>query len=235
MKPSHASEAPALVDLEVAAAWQKILPAGVCVSSGHGPAEVELTHAEWTSLGTAQESRVREFGAGRWHAHRAMRSIGFKATQLLRGQNGAPLWPAGCVGSISHTLHRGQIFAAAAVARQGEILALGIDVESLVPIEPRHWSTLLRPDELTLVLALPVAKRANEVMRLWCAKEAFVKASGIADRSGIEVLHHPASDEFSASFPAVDEGAGSGTVAGYKCTATIAFDRVFAAAVRFAQ
>ena len=55
-----------------------------------------------------------------------MAALGVRGDPVRRGADRAPQWPAGLVGSITHTVG----YSAAVVARQGSLLSLGIDAES---------------------------------------------------------------------------------------------------------
>lgn len=69
--------------------------------------------------------RRLEFTTARHCARRALARIGLPPAPLLRDERGAPRWPDGTVGSMTHC----DGFRAAAVARRGEIATLGIDAE----------------------------------------------------------------------------------------------------------
>jgi len=86
------------------------------------------------ALDGAVPKRRVQFRAGRYCATKAMGALGASyAGQLVaRAANGAPLWPEGLVGSITHTDH----FASAAVAPGADAAALGIDTERMMT-EPR--------------------------------------------------------------------------------------------------
>jgi enterobactin synthetase component D len=81
-------------------------------------------------LERAFPGRQLHFRAGRYCAMRAMASLDprFKGCQVGRAQNGAPLWPEGTTGSITHT----DGFASAAVALTTDMESLGIDTERIV-------------------------------------------------------------------------------------------------------
>jgi enterobactin synthetase component D len=81
-------------------------------------------------LVSATETRRRQFVAGRYCAERALQALGVKPVRasVPRDPAGAPLWPAGVVGSITHT----GTLAAAAAAWQDDLLGLGIDCEPIV-------------------------------------------------------------------------------------------------------
>ena len=81
----------------------------------------------------AVDKRQREFAAGRAAAHSAMADLGWPPQPILVGKNRAPIWPVGLTGSITHTLS----CAMAVVARNSDVLALGIDVEEDTPLEDK--------------------------------------------------------------------------------------------------
>ncbi|WP_173476392.1 4'-phosphopantetheinyl transferase superfamily protein [Streptomyces sp. 150FB] len=69
--------------------------------------------------------RRLEFTTARHCARRALARLGLPPAPLLRDERGAPRWPEGTVGSMTHC----DGFRAAAVARRSEIATLGIDAE----------------------------------------------------------------------------------------------------------
>ena len=74
-----------------------------------------------------------QFLAGRFCASRALAHLDSRSsTQAVgRCRDGAPVWPSGIVGSITHT----DGFVAAAVARREDARGLGIDSEGIVSSE----------------------------------------------------------------------------------------------------
>jgi enterobactin synthetase component D len=70
------------------------------------------------------------FAAGRRCAAEAIVQLDGHAaiTDVPKGKSGAPVWPEGLVGSITHSGD----FVAAAVARRSEAQSLGLDVEHLI-------------------------------------------------------------------------------------------------------
>ncbi|MGR3761993.1 4'-phosphopantetheinyl transferase family protein [Roseobacteraceae bacterium NS-SX3] len=78
----------------------------------------------------AVAKRRNEFAAGRAAAHQAMAELGHAPQPVPVGSNRAPVWPAGLVGSITHT----RSCAMAVVAGAGTVRALGIDVEEDRPL-----------------------------------------------------------------------------------------------------
>jgi enterobactin synthetase component D len=97
------------------------------------PAEMEQI-ALPAALDAAIPKRRLQFRAGRYCAMKAMGALGPSCAGRLvaRAANGAPLWPEGLVGSITHT----DDFASAAAALTADAAALGIDTERIMT-EPR--------------------------------------------------------------------------------------------------
>ncbi|WP_158821971.1 4'-phosphopantetheinyl transferase family protein [Streptomyces sp. NRRL F-5727] len=118
---------------------QELFPAPVAAFDGvRLPEEIRLLPGEEAAAAGMSAVRRARFAAVRDCARRGMRRLGEPPAAVPRGPRGAPLWPAGLTGSMTHT--RG--YHAAAVARSGEVLSLGVDAE---PDEPlRHPGMLPR-------------------------------------------------------------------------------------------
>lgn len=84
-------------------------------------------------LERASTARRAAFVAGRACARSALQRIAPTSAneQLPIGADRAPVWPAGFIGSISHT----DGFACAAVARTADASGVGLDSEWIVPSE----------------------------------------------------------------------------------------------------
>src|SRR5712691_1983212 len=67
----------------------------------------------------------RASGAARIVARELLTRLGLPACALPKGPSGAPIWPAGVVGSLAHDAR----LALAAVGMSHDVGALGIDVE----------------------------------------------------------------------------------------------------------
>jgi 4'-phosphopantetheinyl transferase EntD len=85
---------------------------------------------EEAAITRAVPSRRREYATARWCARRALGALGLPPVPLLSGQRGAPQWPAGVVGSMTHCAG----YRAAAVAHSADFLGLGIDAEPDSPL-----------------------------------------------------------------------------------------------------
>ncbi|MFD4530160.1 4'-phosphopantetheinyl transferase [Streptomyces sp. NPDC058470] len=129
---------------------EELLPESVVAVEGFGDdgAEGTMLYPEEQALLTrAVAKRRREFTAVRGCARRAMEKLGVAPAPILPGERGAPQWPAGVIGSMTHC----EGYTAAAVARATDLASLGIDAEP-------H---LVLPDGVLGAVALPA-----EVARL---------------------------------------------------------------------
>lgn len=93
------------------------------------------------------DTRLREFAAGRNCARRALASFGMHDTAIPVGRQRRPVWPAGMVGSITHTVG----FCAAAVASGGSHESLGIDAEQSRELTSSERRRVCTPSELANV------------------------------------------------------------------------------------
>ncbi|SRR6266851_118353 len=165
--------------------WKSLLPSGIIVRAGALSTNVlPLTCLELASVGEISADRERELQNGRAYAKHALAVFGVHDVDLPVGSDRLPVWPAGFIGSITHTRRNSGGYCAAAVARSDEFLALGIDVEYAVGLDPAVWPTILTATELSQIRSLPANEREGEAIRRWCVKEAMVKAA----RSRLEPL-----------------------------------------------
>lgn len=192
---------------DICRAFRRILPAAVRVVAG--PAHsLQLTERERSSLGIVDAVRLREFASGRAYAKQALAMLGVDNVELPVGPDRLPVWPDGLLGSITHARIDGhRSYVAAAVAKVRSVAALGIDLE-YAPILPEIWHYVLTERERADVLALPEQARCTQVRRIWCAKEAAIKALGRPlDMLSLDIERDPASDGFLAKLSVqIDSG-----------------------------
>jgi len=128
----------------------------------------KLLEAERPVVAGAVEKRVREFASGRYVARLAMQALSLPTAAIPRDTGRQPIWPQGCVGSITH----GGELAIAAVADAGALRGVGIDLEVLERVNPAVAARVLTAREL--------ARREAGDPRLpgvvFSAKEAVYKA-----------------------------------------------------------
>jgi 4'-phosphopantetheinyl transferase EntD len=130
-----------------------------------------LTEVELSSVSHCANKRIDDFTRGRACAHRGLSELGVGAFSVLAGEKREPLWPPGIVGSITHTTG----FAAAVVARRGEVEALGIDCEIVASVDQDLWERICTPTERTRLAELPEAPAQRHAALIFAAKEAFYK------------------------------------------------------------
>jgi 4'-phosphopantetheinyl transferase EntD len=105
----------------------ELLPAGVVAVETIGPDDpaAYLLPEERPMVAKAVVKRSREVTNARTCARRALAALGRPEVPILRGAKGQPLWPAGVVGSITHTTG----YYAAAVAESSVVRSVGVDAE----------------------------------------------------------------------------------------------------------
>jgi enterobactin synthetase component D / holo-[acyl-carrier protein] synthase len=107
-------------------------PVATWESFGDYP-DVTLFPEEYAIVARAAEARRKEFATARVCARAALAKLGQPAVPLLPGPGGAPRWPEGVTGSITHCPG----YRAAAVALTRDIASLGLDAEPNEPL-PNH-------------------------------------------------------------------------------------------------
>ena len=94
-------------------------------------AEESLFPEERCYVAPAAVARKAQFGTVRVCARRALAQLGVPPCVLVPQPDGSPRWPFGVVGSMSHT----KLLCAAAVTKDLNVLAAGIDVELDTPLD----------------------------------------------------------------------------------------------------
>ena len=113
----------------------------------------------------------RQNSATGWHLlHQLGRDWG---VTVRRAASGRPCADPPVDASMSHSGR----WVAVALCRTGRI---GIDVETVRPVTPSLAERCLSPDELAWMKEVePGAAQNHRFFRLWTAKEAFLKATGV--------------------------------------------------------
>lgn len=154
---------------DLRAAWRSLLPPGVV--GGIGPVPPG-----------AAPVRDREFATGRTLVSRVLRDAGVAVPAIPRGASGAPCWPPGWTGSISHAGG----WCIAAIAPAAATAGLGIDIE-LVPEDTAALEEIvLSPSERAWLARRPPAARRLHVATLFSAKESLFKALSPAGAGWID-------------------------------------------------
>jgi len=139
--------------------------------------ETTLRAEEASSFSSRAPAARRASGAARIVARELMARLGYPDAQLPRGAAGAPLWPAGVVGSLAHD----DEVAVAAVALAQDFASVGIDVEPARALPTDMRELIASPDELRTIEDDPLKGRL-----LFVAKEAVYKAAYPLDRTFLE-------------------------------------------------
>lgn len=152
---------------------EEILPPGVASADTFAdPPEATLLGEEAAIVEPMAGKRRREFTTGRWAAREAMAQLGHPPVPLPRGPRGAPQWPVGLIGSITHCPG----YRAAAVAESGRFSLLGIDAEPDEPMPADVFIAVSLPAERERVAALHRQHPGPSWERLlFSAKESVYK------------------------------------------------------------
>jgi 4'-phosphopantetheinyl transferase EntD len=153
---------------------EKILPPGVaCAEASADQPGAVLFPGEEAALARAVDTRRREFTMGRVCARAALAALGVTAGPIPVGEHGAPRWPPGIVGSITHCAG----YRAAAVARASDIVTIGLDAEPDEALPDGVLTTVSLLGELARLRDLAAATPGTSWDRLlFSAKEAVYKA-----------------------------------------------------------
>lgn len=155
---------------------EELLPDSVVAVEMHGhdePRNATLYPEEAAFVARAVAKRRREFAAVRACARRAMEKLGVPPQPVLPGDRGAPQWPAGLTGSMTHC----DGYCAAALVRVADLASLGIDAEPHGPLPEGVLESVSLPGERTRLRQLAEAHPAVHWDRLlFSAKESVYKA-----------------------------------------------------------
>jgi len=150
------------------------------------PVDVQesLHPLELPSVEHAVEKRRIEFIAGRTMARRAIRQLGMDDAAIPVGDKREPMWPAGIVGSISHTLG----FCGVAVALRDHVRGLGFDVERVGDVRLKLRRHIVSDAELS-ALQQALGDRAEHALALaFSGKESFFKYQYPLSRQWVGLL-----------------------------------------------
>ncbi|MCX5052880.1 MULTISPECIES: 4'-phosphopantetheinyl transferase family protein [unclassified Streptomyces] len=155
---------------------EELLPDEVVAVEVHGddgsePAPLYPEEAE--VVAQAVDKRRREFALVRACARRAMDKLGVPPQPVLPGERGAPHWPHGLAGSMTHC----DGYAAAALVRATDVASLGIDAEPHQPLPEGVLEAVSLPAEGARLRRLAAQHPGIHWDRLlFSAKESVYKA-----------------------------------------------------------
>ena len=127
---------------------------------------------EEAMIAGAVEKRRREFLAGRSYARQALSELGCGPVAILSEPSRAPIWPPGFIGSISHSAS----FCAAIAAHTSDIAAIGLDLESDVPLDVDLVPVVCLEADLDGRLMIERSLGVDLPKLIFVIKEAFYKS-----------------------------------------------------------
>ncbi|MEU3860859.1 4'-phosphopantetheinyl transferase superfamily protein [Streptomyces sp. NPDC028722] len=155
---------------------EELLPESVVAVEAHADDPLwdsPLYPAEEALVTRAVTKRRREFAAVRGCARRAMEKLGVPPQPVISGERGAPRWPDGLLGSMTHC----DGYCAAALVRATDLASLGIDAEPHGPLPDGVGRSVFLPAEAARLDRLGEQRPAVHWDRiLFSAKESVYKA-----------------------------------------------------------
>ncbi|MFI6512013.1 4'-phosphopantetheinyl transferase [Streptosporangium sp. NPDC050855] len=148
---------------------EKILPPWVVSAEAfEDPPDVVLFPEEEAVIARAVEKRRREFATARHCARQALARLGVPPAPILPGERGAPGWPDGVAGTMTHCAG----YRAAAVSL--EALTVGIDAEPHEPLPDGILPSISLDEERAELAGLGGGVHWDRL--LFSAKESVYKA-----------------------------------------------------------
>jgi len=116
------------------------------IDSEHYKVLRELTSIDFNLSTAACSKRKNEFYSGRWCAIQCLIKKNESNLAVQIGEDRAPIWPVGIIGSISHS----DRLAAALLDNDTDCLAIGLDIQPLSPqsLAKDLKNTILHPVEI---------------------------------------------------------------------------------------
>jgi 4'-phosphopantetheinyl transferase EntD len=135
--------------------------------------ESTMFWSEAAAVSNAVTERRREFATVRYCARKALLKMRVPPVPILPDVDGAPRWPIGVVGSMTHCSG----YRAAVVAPSRDLSGVGIDAEPHAAVPGPALDVILRDEERARLRALAEARPDVHWDRvMFCAKEAAYKA-----------------------------------------------------------
>ncbi len=143
----------------------------------------------------AAPKRKRDFALGRVCARAALETLGHGRAAIGRSASGAPLWPEGITGSITHT----HGYAAALVGEKRHFSGIGVDAERVGGVTQDLWPRLFNPKERDYLMRLDEKDRLVVATLIFSAKETCFKAwGGVGPLAFREIHVTPEKESFTA-------------------------------------
>lgn len=152
-----------------------VLPDGVLYHELRGDAverAYPLVGEEAALVSRAVASRRQQYSAARHCARQVLAELGYPPVAILTGALGAPVWPDGVVGSITHMTG----YCAAAATNDAAVRSVGIDAERRRGLPAEVLSMVASPEEQARLGDYRAANAVPWDTVLFSAKEAVYKA-----------------------------------------------------------
>lgn len=150
---------------------ETILPADVASAELLDyPEDLKPHPAEETLIAKSVEKRRRDFIGARHCARQALTQLGEPPVAIGKGERGAPVWPRGIVGSLTHC----DGFRGAALAHKMRYRSIGIDAEPHETLPEGVLDSVSLPAEREWLRVSDSGLHLDRL--LFCAKEATYKA-----------------------------------------------------------
>ena len=147
-------------------------PGAVAVEAFDDPPDAWLYPEEQALVARAVDKRRREFTTVRACARAALSRLGLPPAPILPGSRGAPGWPPGVVGTMTHC----DGYRACALAPDTVLRSIGLDAEPDQPLPDGVLNLVSLPRERDMLDELGAAAPGTHWDRLlFCAKEAVYK------------------------------------------------------------
>jgi 4'-phosphopantetheinyl transferase EntD len=193
---------------------RSVLPPGTFGASQTGNAEPGVLHQEEIRYAVGWgDKRLREFALGRCCARAVLTEMGVSPCAIPRAPDGRPGWPAGTVGSITHTSD----YVAAIATHDTRYRALGVDAERTDGMTEAVMALLFDDDERRSLDGADSANRNIMATLYFSAKESSFKAwSSVGSvESSLRNIHVDLCDgEFFANRASVPMASGRFAVKG---------------------
>ena len=109
-----------------------------------------------------------------------MQALGFPASEVLQGEGGEPIWPAGLCGSISHS----DLLAVSLAAPLSAFESVGVDVDDGRPLGHAAAQAVASKRELRLLQSVGLARSDQDAENLaFSIKEAVFKCQYVLTRA----------------------------------------------------
>lgn len=177
---------------DVLAALGRLFPAGVATAAINADATpAELSEIESEAGAHYMGPRLHHYALGRACARLALRELTGGESCIGMLPSGSPKWPAGIVGSISHS----RLFVVAAAAHADAIQDIGVDVEDATRHSARleRWACTAAERARLRGLAVPEGSTGWSTI-VFSAKEAVYKA--VNPSTGIPLKFHDVELDF---------------------------------------